>query len=204
MSRWLALFDFDETLIRENSLGELFSATGRCGPLWWESLAVIGSGRLYRNGLRAAIKHRLYRRCLAGCNEPEIRAIGGRIAPRVTPNQAVVRALEEIATRGGSPWVVTATPRAFVQGIIAALGWPVERVIGTELPTTADRYTGELRDECVREAKIHRIRAAIGQPGEQGTPRIRVAYGNAPADLPMLALAERGYVVRRGHIEIHH
>lgn len=209
MSLWLTLFDFDRTLVRENSIGLLFAGACGCGPSWWplwqELPAVMGSSLAYRGGLRAAIKERLYRSCLTGRSEGEIRAIGERIAGRLTPNPSVVRALEEVAAAGGDNWVVTAAPQAFVQGVVTAKGWPVARVIGTEPPTAADgRYTGELRGECIREEKARRIREAALGLRNRDQPPILAAYGNLPADLPMLALARRGYVVRRGRIAIHH
>lgn len=198
----LALFDFDNTLIRNNSLPLLFAATNRCGPIWFELLAVAGSRRLYRSP-RTAVKHRLYARCLVGCDAEEIYAIGERIATRFTANRAVLRALEEAKTQGVAAWVVTAAPRAFVEGIIAAMGWPVERVIGTELPTDVQgAYTGEPPNECIGGEKVRRVREAIARLGYHEEPVVLVAYGNAPADLPLLALAKRGYVVRHGRIRI--
>jgi len=184
MSRWLTLFDFDRTLVRENSIGFLFAGACGCGrsrwPLWRQLLALAGSSQLYRSGLRTAVKHRLYRCCLAGRSEAEIRSIGAGAASRLNPNPAVL-------------------------GVVGAKGWPVARVIGTEPPTAADgRYTGEIEDECIREEKARRIRQAAFGLRDRDHPPIIAAYGNLPADLPMLALARRGYVVRRGRIAIHH
>lgn len=193
----LALFDFDETLIRENSLGALFKAQGRCGPLWLEASAIFFHDRVYRQGIRQAIKHQLYSRCLAHATDADLLRHGRALAGRFHPIPETLRRLRTLHEDGVDIWVVTATPRPFVQGIVETLDWPVRRVLGTELPTLDGlHYSGWLQGECWREEKVRRLREALADwSGE-----ILVAYGNAPADLPMLAMAQRGFVVRKGKI----
>ena len=193
----LALFDFDETLIQENSLGALFKAQGRCGPLWLEALAIFFHDRVYRQGIRQAIKHQLYNRCLAHATDADLLRHGRELARTFHPIPETLRRLRKLHEDGVEIWIVTATPRAFVQGIVETLDWPVRRVLGTEPPTLDGwRYSGELQRECWREEKTRRLQEALADwSGE-----IIAAYGNAPADLPMLAMAERGFVVRKGKV----
>ena len=193
----LALFDFDETLIRENSLGVLFRALGRCGPLWLEALGVFFYDRVYREGIRPAVKQQLYGHCLAGAVEADLLRHGRERASALHPIAETVRRLRALHEDGVEIWIVTATPRPFVQGIIETLGWPVRRVLGTEPPTLDGlHYSGEIGTECRREEKTRRIQEELADwSGE-----IVAAYGNAPDDLPMLALARQGFVVHKGRI----
>ena len=193
----LALFDFDETLIRENSLSTLFKARRCCGPLWLETLAIFFHYRVYREGLRQAVKHRLYRRCLAFATETELLRHGREQAHGFHPIQETIQRLWALHEDGVEIWIVTATPRPFVQGIIEALAWPVARILGTELPTMdGHNYNGELHRECSHSEKACRLREELADwPGT-----IVAAYGNAPADQPMLAMAQHGFVVRKGRI----
>ena len=197
----LALFDFDQTLILENSLGALLrrqgTQKGSCGPFWLEALGIFFHGVVYREGIRQAVKHRLYKRCLAFSTERDVLNHGHELAHGFQPAIEVVQRLRKLAAEGVEIWIVTATPRPFVQGIVEAMQWPVTHVIGTEIPTLDDqRYSGKSHRECRREEKVRRLKETLGDwRGE-----IVAAYGNAPADLPMLGLAKTGYVVHRGRI----
>ncbi|MGI9335888.1 MAG: HAD family hydrolase [Gammaproteobacteria bacterium] len=194
----VALFDFDETLIRPNSLGLLFRVSSGRRMLWHLVAPLVIDPGSYRLGVRLAIKRRLYRLCLKGRTDEWLREAGMASAERLPVNPDAVAALETLAAEGLGVWLATASPRAFVEGAVAAFGWPVARVVGTELSMAGGGFSGELVDECAGQSKVEQIVAAL----DGAYPRyvVRVAYGNLPVDGPMLELAERGYSVNRGRV----
>ena len=198
----VALFDFDETLIRPNSLGLLFRAASGRRRLWPLVAPTVLNPGSYRNGVRLAIKRRLYMRCLKGHSSEWLHEAGMTSAARLPINADAVAALEALAGDGLHVWLATASPRAYVEGVVAAYGWPVTRVVGTELSMIEGGFTGVLANECAGDEKVTQLVAALA--AAYPSYAVRAAYGNLPVDGPLLNLAERGYNVRRGRISLVH
>ncbi|SFP89362.1 HAD-superfamily subfamily IB hydrolase, TIGR01490 [Nitrosomonas cryotolerans] len=189
----LALFDFDETLIRENSLSYLFKETSNLRFLFPAALSLALDFDTYRHGIKRAIKRRLYKRCLAGVTESDIYQAGKNVAHKLHPLTEVADKLHQLAAQNHTVWVVTATPTLFVQGVVEQWGWPVAKVIGTELHLRDQVYTGEFSEECLAQEKVRRIQAMLSRDNLKST--IEVAYGNLPVDQPMMSLANKSYAV---------
>ncbi len=196
----LAFFDFDETLIKENSLANLFKeVTGR-KFLFPYALSLVLQPNTYREGIKWSIKRRLYKCCLAGVTEKELFSAGRTVAERLNPITNVTEELHELYANDYKIWIITATPTLFVKGIITEWQWPVDRVIGTELYKHNEVYTGELGEECMREEKVKRIQEIIKDKGLNIS--IEVSYGNLPVDIPMMSLALKSYSVKNEKIFI--
>jgi len=191
----LALFDFDETLIKENSLATLFKNISGKKVLFPDLLTLVFNPNTYKKGIKFSIKRKLYRCCISGANEKEMLSAGETSAETLTPIMDVCNKLHELHHQGYQIWIVTATPTLFVKGVVSKWKWPVERVIGTELYHDDGVYTGEFGEECMQEEKVRRIKKEIEKEGHKVS--IEVAYGNLPVDIPMMSLALKSYAVEK-------
>ncbi|SHN92009.1 Phosphoserine phosphatase [Bathymodiolus heckerae thiotrophic gill symbiont] len=189
----LALFDFDETLIYQNSLGYLFKEVTNKRFIFPSTLSLIFEFDTYRHGIKFSIKRRLYKSCLAGVSEKKLYEAGKTSSKKLHPLDEVVDCLHELHKQNYIIWIVTATPALFVKGVINQWGWPVERVIGTELYQNNNIYTGDLGEECMKEEKVKRINDVI--KSKKLEPTIEIAFGNLPVDIPMMSLANKSYAV---------
>jgi phosphatidylglycerophosphatase C len=196
----LALFDFDETLIKENSLANLFKEVTGKKFLFPYALSLVLQPSTYRKGVKWSIKRRLYKCCLSGVTEKELFSAGRTVAERLNPITNVTEKLHELYANDYKIWIITATPTLFVKGIITEWQWPIDKVIGTELYQNNQVYTGELDKECMQEEKVKRIQKTIEEEGLNFS--IEVSYGNLPVDIPMMLLALKSYAVKNEKIFI--
>jgi HAD superfamily phosphoserine phosphatase-like hydrolase len=200
----LALFDFDETLIKENSLAFLFKAATRKKHLWFVLFPFLFSSSFwllfFKKGLKYTIKYNLYHYSLKGLTERDLLTIGHNEAMKLHPLPHVLKQLKKLHSQNIIIWIVTATPTPFVKGLISKLNWPVERVIGTELHQINGVYTGYSYGECQAEKKVLRLQEIWKT--ENLSPIIIEAYGNLPIDIPMLKLAQTQYSVIHGKLSL--
>lgn len=194
----VALFDFDQTLILENSLGSLFKSVSGHRVIWPYAVPAFFTKKCWSVGVRQAIKERLYKRCLIGISECQLYEHGQKLAHSYTPISEVVGALHKHAAENGEVWIVTASPAPFVRGIIDTLGWPYHRLIGTNLPVVDGCYNGDLGSECSHEEKVININQVVSK--QTGLVHLKLAYGNLPPDLPMLSMAEKAFIVTAGKV----
>jgi HAD superfamily phosphoserine phosphatase-like hydrolase len=189
----LALFDFDETLIHQNSLGYLFKRVTGKRFIFHRALSLAFKIDTYRHGIKKSIKRQLYKKCLAGVSEKEMYEAGRLSAGELNQLDYVVSRLYALHKQKYIIWIVTATPSLYVKGIIEQWGWPVDRIIGTELYQKNNIYTGDFGVECMQEEKVKRIYSVIDNEKLELT--IELAFGNLPVDIPMMALANKSYSV---------
>jgi phosphatidylglycerophosphatase C len=195
----VGFFDFDCTLVLENSLRLFFrEIAGRAGvSRHCLSLAALRA-MAGRQGMRAGIKRHLYRELLAGRHEAEVTDAAERLASKLTPNRAVIEALEKLAASGGHIVVATASPRVVVKRCLEVLGVTHHLVLGTELETIDGLLTGGmLGGECLGPVKAVRVQGHLDTRGIYG---VTTGFGNLPDDLAMLTLLEQRFVVGRGGI----
>ncbi|WP_237067147.1 HAD family hydrolase [Microbulbifer guangxiensis] len=192
------MFDFDQTLIRENSLGSLFKSVSGHRLIWPHAVPAFFTKKCWSAGVRQAIKEHLYKRYLIGISECQLYELGQKQAHSYTPISEVVDALQKHAAGNGEVWIVTASPAPFVRGIIDSLGWPYHCLIGTNLPEVDGLYNGDLGLECSHEEKVININKAVRK--QNGLVDLELAYGNLPPDLPMLLMAEKAFIVTEGKV----
>jgi len=189
----LALFDFDETLIHQNSLECLFKEVANKRFLFPDTLSLIFELNTYRHGIKFSIKRRLYKRCLSGVSEKKLYKAGKVSSEKLRQLNEIVDCLYELHKQNYIIWIVTAAPTIFIKGVIETWDWPVERVIGTELYQNNNIYTGSFGEECMKDEKVKRINDVINNEKLELT--IEIAYGNLPVDIPMMSLANTSYAV---------
>ena len=193
----MAVFDFDGTLTERDTLlpwlaelrgwrRTLLAATraGLWGPL---------SRRRDGADTRTRIKQRLLRSLLTGIGQAEAVAAARHLAHRLRWRETELLALRRHRQAGHRVLVATGAA-TFVAEILLAekLGENLE-VIGTELELRQGRFTGRLLgDNCVRLAKAERLGLWLACNGPFAAIE---GYGNAPHDLPMLALCDRRTVI---------
>ena len=213
----VAVFDFDETIVLENSLGLLFSYVVGSRAYVFKALPAIVAyikkpGSFY--DLRKLIKRRLYHACLL--NQPANNLIhaGSFAAKKLTLNPRVVELLKRHAESKDFLLIATASPWQYVQSILESLDIPFNKVIGTELASSSDDghkegdieegdrvLTGSLvGEECSRDHKWQRIEACFKELNIGDCPV--VAYGNRPDDVQMLEQVNTGYVVSGRNITL--
>lgn len=187
----VVVFDFDETLVLENSLGYLFQAIA--GKTYWTAAipAIIKSMfRLeFSYRFRLSVKQTLYKKHLKGVSESSIYHAGTLAASRLTVNSNVMQVLKSANKRGKTVVIATASPRIYVTGILDELKVNRFKIIGTEVDFETGFILGE---ECSREAKWLAISKEVSSLEVVSI----MGYGNAPDDLFMLKQVDQGFLVK--------
>jgi phosphatidylglycerophosphatase C len=192
----LAIFDFDETLVKENSLSLLFKYFLGGKPLFLYLLPILINYRIYIGSIREIIKHRLYKKSLNKKSKEQVFQAGVEASKKLTPIQPVIDRMMLLHSQGVEVWIITASPQLFIEGIVAELKWPVKRVIGTLLEEENNVLNGLIGNECQMEEKVIRFSELTKEEKVQCT--VEEAYGNLPVDIPMLELAEKKFYVKNG------
>ncbi len=196
--RVVAVFDLDCTLTRRDSLipwlvelrgwrrtAVAAARSGMVNPLRRDT----GAG-----DLRTRIKQRLLARLLAGVPVDTARQAARAVARRIPWNLATLRSLEQHRAQGHRVLVATGSATLCAEAMLGdRLGAEGITVIGTGLEVEGNHLTGQLAGpNCVRLAKAAQVAAWMTQHGPFDE---RWGYGNAPHDLPMLALMDHRMVV---------
>lgn len=189
----VALFDFDETLVKENSLSYLFKYLLGNKPLFTYLLPTLCDRRSYVGEHKAAIKYCLYKRSLSGRTSSEVYEAGKNTAKKLTLFTQVTDKLIQLDKEGVEVWIITASPQIFIEGVVDELQWPVKRVVGTRLKSHNEVLSGDIGNECQINEKVYRFNEIVEQEGLQ--LNVQEAYGNLPVDLPMLKLATNQFYV---------
>ena len=187
----VVIFDFDETLVLENSLSYLFQ--GVAGKNYWVSAipAIVKSIFLFEFGykLRLRLKKRLYMTHLKGVSETNVYQAGTAAAAKLTVNSHVMNELKTADGRGDIVLIATASPRVYVTAILDELKVNCSKIIGTEVDFESGHILGK---ECSCEEKWNALTKELGCLSIDTI----TAYGNAPDDLFMLKQVDQGFVVK--------
>ncbi|NRD72869.1 haloacid dehalogenase-like hydrolase [Shewanella sp. VB17] len=199
MDRHVVIFDFDQTMVLENSLGFLFKQLS--GPYYWLNAVpvVIKSLLTFTFGykLRRAVKQCLYSKILTGMTVNDIQVTGKMASAALTSNQPIIDRLIEATNRGNFVIVATASPQVYIASIVNAMGLNVDLVIGTHIDLTRGIVIGQ---ECSRVAKWIAVKEQLNKLSLLST----TAYGNQPDDVHMLEQVDHGFIVTAGSIVQHH
>jgi HAD superfamily hydrolase (TIGR01490 family) len=193
----LAVFDFDGTLTRRDTLMPFLAAV--CGR---RSLAaavarhapVVVRGAAGWGGETVA-KQALFTRLLAGRLADEVEEAAIPFANRLLARGMRADVMDRLTwhlEQGHELALVTASPELYAAPIGRRLGFTT--VLGTRLEVDgAGRLTGRLVGLNVKgEEKVRRLRDALG-PVELGW-----AYGNSRSDRHLLSLARHQTMVGKG------
>jgi HAD superfamily phosphoserine phosphatase-like hydrolase len=191
MKKQVVIFDFDETMVLENSLGYLFKSIG--GRFYWLTAipAVLASIASLKFGykLRRAVKDKLYAKHLTEMSIESVTKIGRNVAGQLSQNMSVIHKLYEAKQAGHYIVVATASPQLYVAAIVREMGLPVDVIIGTSIHFELGCING---DECSRESKWKAVSRLLSCDDNV----ITTAYGNNPDDNYMLSCVDHGFVVK--------
>ena len=192
----MAAFDFDGTLTRRDTLLP-YLAMGlgwvgfgmvmlRCAP-WLLAYAL----RLLPNHVAKA---RLLRLAFSGRTTAEVDGWTIRWLARL-PAQLRPSALAQLAAhqRAGHCCVmVSASPDVYLQQAARQLGF--DALVCTEMAVASGVFTGDMQTpNCHGEQKVIRLRAWLAGQGWCAEGVTLHAYGDTPADQPMLRMAEHAW-----------
>ena len=194
----VVLFDFDETLIFENSLMSMFEYYCDRNKVLGYSILSILDKRLYTRQYKKAIKCTLYRNVLRGQSEESLTIAGVDTANKLTPIRNVVEDLQNYVNLGKEVWIVTASPELFVRGIVESFGWPVNKVIGTKMNSNNGILDGSFDKECEWGEKVERLTAEANNM--KGSVSFYSSYGNLPQDEQIISVAKYHFQVKSGHL----
>lgn len=194
----IALFDFDETLVLQNSLGLLFRHFLNNRPLVSYLLPVVWDKRVYLGDAKSAVKDILYRKALSGQSKSALEIAGKAAASDLTEISSTVAAMNRLNESGVEVWIITASPQLYVQAIVERLNWPVTKVLGTLLNERDGILDGSYQCECQLQEKVRRFNHEVTLLDEPFN--IVEAYGNPPVDNPMIDLAQRRFYVVKGEL----
>ena len=193
MQKTYALFDFDGTLIRGDSILRFALYVFRRGLIGTrEWLAILGTGILYGLRLRTAVqaKERVMR-FLAGKSAQEVVAVAdafcrSELIPRLRP-----QGLAEIAShraKGHVVLLVSASSTFYLDRLAQTLG--VDDIIGTRFDITPEGvFTGRVcGDNCRGVQKPLRLAEYLAAKGDRLDYDTSYAYGDSAGDLSMLRL----------------
>ncbi len=203
MLKTYALFDFDGTLIRGDSIilfiryawrNKLCSGAdvlrfAAAGVLF--TLKLIPPKRAKEMGLNFLKTKE--RAVFAAAAEDFCRSV---LVPRLYPQG--VAAIREHVQAGHEVLLISASPAFYLEPLKEILG--LTAVLATRFSADEDgRFAGEIIGEnCRGEQKTVRLREYLAETGNEFSAFTSSAYGDSTHDLPMLALCRYAYAVNPG------
>jgi phosphatidylglycerophosphatase C len=190
MNRAIAIFDFDGTLVRGDSL-PLFvvGCAGWVRTLLAALFALVGS--LAARDRRGYFKQLWLRAALRGIKSSRVPRAVERLKKQLVWKQDILERLVWHKERGDRIVIASGGLALYLPEILAP--YQPDAILCTEMQQLDTRLTGRLLGEnCVREAKAERVQNFLRtQPAADEI----WSYGNLPHDLPMMRLATHKIIV---------
>lgn len=199
----LALFDFDGTLIKEDTLQMFIVAVvghkwrAYAALLWAMVTAFVESVMTTDDYMdyKSAFKAHWMRATLKGLAVSDAERIAHDVSQRMTWNKDVLQQLKSYADKGYEVVVATGALDVYMKVILTSL--PVKVMVATGAEVKDGKLTGRMtgvkrRCNAVRYEKQERVQEYIK---ENGPYHWIVGYGNMPSDGPMLSLCDEFYIV---------
>lgn len=190
----LAIFDFDGTLIRGDSLWLFITALrgrGRALRALLMAMLTAPASNTFWYDPRTAIKERWLAATLADATAAECAAAAALVRDNIHWLPAQRMALEQHAADGATILIATGALDVYITTLLDGL--PITAVLCT--PVERDEngtLTGRMGGNAVRAAKAARVAAYIKQHG----PFTRIiGYGNLPHDRQMLGLCTEAHFI---------
>lgn len=197
-SRNVAVFDFDGTLSRRDTLIPFVARVA--GPVRSASGSVAAGFSGLRGDFdwrdRDALKEHMVERLLTGHDERDLVRRGGAYATRLLDKglrPEVVEQLRRHVAAGHETLFVSASLTYYLEPI--ARHFHMTHVIGVEPEAVAGTLTGRLVHPNVRAAeKEARLRSWLAAPAEGAIDGLEMwAYGNSSGDHELLAMADHAF-----------
>lgn len=187
--RTAALFDFDETLIKGDSmLAFVYFLHGR-RKTWWGLLRLLPMWLTFKLGWlpRQQAKERFLTYFMGNMEARLLEEMGAKFAVERLPDMVRPLAIEHLQAHqaaGHACWMVTASLPFWTQA------WALQHglhLVASSAEVRNGVFTGHLAGpNCYGQEKVNRIEAALGAHEEIHT----VAYGDSKGDQALLAWAD--------------
>ena len=191
--RVVAVFDFDGTLTRRDSLLPFLWQVVGPARFVWNALVLLPTLLRYALGTleNGPAKERVLGQFLAGKPIGEIQAVAESFAAERIPSfldPEAVRRLRWHQKQGHTTVLVTASPELYVRPWAEAEGF--DKALGTRLETKEGVFTGQFATpNCYGPEKPRRLEAE--GPDLRGAAVY--AYGNSRGDRELLDMADQGF-----------
>jgi HAD superfamily hydrolase (TIGR01490 family) len=189
----VAVFDFDNTLTRQDSLLPFFRfALGRwqfCWGILVMSPILVGYALKLIPNWKA--KEILLIYFLGGKDEKQLNHIAQHFAAQKIPKLLRPEAINRLRwhqERGHQTILLSASLEIYLIPWAKSIGF--SQVLGTQIAIKATRYTGRiLGKNCHGQEKVTRLQSLLGDLNEYCIH----AYGDSRGDLPLLDVADYSY-----------
>lgn len=199
MLKKYALFDFDDTLIRGDSIVKMCLFAFRRGMIKpWELAHTGVLSVMYLCGLTTAQKSKeAAMRFLAGRSETDVAALAQEFCEKILLPRLYKDGVKELKARaesGCEVWLISASPAFYLEPLMKHL--PITGVIGTRMHVLGGMYTGQMAGEnCRGVEKPLRLAEVLASRGDMLDYGESYAYGDSAGDAPMLALCSNKMAV---------
>ncbi|MFV3074104.1 HAD-IB family hydrolase [Niveispirillum fermenti] len=196
MTRRIAIFDFDGTLVGGDSLLPFLGRVAgrmRSGLVFARAIraGLMRAGSNPDDDLRTRIKAGMLARALTGVPLEQAHAAADQMRRWPRWHQPTLTALKRHADAGDMVVVATGALSLYIPTLLDGL--PVDRLLATEMEVADGVLTGRMQGgNCVRAEKARRVSALLAELGPFDETH---GYGNRPSDLPFLALMSHPTVI---------
>ena len=189
----LAVFDFDGTLTRRDSLPWFLWHVSSPGEFVWNTVVLLPTLLRYafesvENG---PAKERVLGQFLAGKPVEKIRAVAKSFAVETIPSLLDPEAMGRLRwhqSQGHTTVLASASPELYVRPWAEVEGF--DEAVGTRLETENGVFTGQFATpNCHGPEKPRRLEVAGFDPGSV----MVYAYGNSRGDRELLEMADHGF-----------
>ncbi len=189
----VAVFDFDGTLTRRDSLLPFLWRVAGPARFVWNALVLLPTLLQYAVGIleNGPVKERVLGQFLAGKPVEDIRAVAESFAAETIPSlldPEAVRRLRWHQKQGHTTVLVTASPEIYARSWAEAEGF--DKSLGTRLETKDGVFTGQFSTpNCYGPEKTRRLEAK----GPELRGATIYAYGNSRGDRELLGMADQEF-----------
>jgi len=189
----LAVFDFDGTLTRRDSLLPFLWKVAGPIKFIWNATVLLPTLLRYALGTleNGPAKERVLGQFLAGKSVEEIQSMAESFAAEWVPSLLDPEAMERLRwhqAQGHTTVLASASPELYVRPWAEAEGF--DKALGTRLETEGGVFTGQFATpNCHGPEKPRRLEAAGFDPGSVTV----YAYGNSRGDRELLDMADHGF-----------
>ena len=183
-----AFYDFDDTLLKHDSMGHLYLYYLKKHPwMCYRAVLLAFKTLLYRLNWIDFLKVKeelIYP--ISQMTDDELKTFyTDDLIPRYYPH--VLETLKKHAQEGFHVWLVSASPEPY----LFCTDLPLEKIIGTKVERKQDRWTNHIISKnCKREEKVVRIQEELEKMNLIIDYEKSYAYSDSESDLQMLKLVK--------------
>lgn len=183
-----ALFDFDDTLLKKDTMGHLYVYYLKKHPLkFYRALILAFKLIIYKLGFIPFLKVKeelIYP--ISQMTDEDLQVFyNENLIPRYYPH--VLETLNKHVAEGYHVWLVSASPEPY----LFCTDLNVEKILGTKVERKNGRWTNHIISKnCKNEEKVVRIQEVLDEMNLAIDYENSYAYSDSTSDIPMLKLVK--------------